>query len=270
MQFLHMEPSTRGAAFYGLPSEGRMDFNSGHLDELRRCRGNAEAVDEQPGGSPAQWYGHIARQGATAGLPTHPCKRADLFVYLASGPPIDLACAAVLGWGGMHRLNGRRLFGSSNWLDVGAYLRSGEMDRLEAFEAFARLRLDGDLPGMGPAYFTKLIFFLMPRTEGAPTPGYIMDQWTACSINLLLGSDRAILTDAQFAWDKGHQVRSGFYVSDYNTAHNYALFCEAVEALGDELALPPADVELLLLSEGGRQPLRWREYVKKHRQPALR
>ena len=244
-----------------------MQFQSAHLRKLRECRSSFDPTGEVPGGVPASWFSDV-RPGPHS-LPTQPCKRADLFELIITQSSIELVTAAIFAWGGMQRHHARRLFEKTAWLDVATAIREGRYSRGEAYDAFSDLRRNEELPGMGPAYFTKLIFFLMPRTSAAPL-GYIMDQWTACSINvLLLDEPDAILTDATYSWTGPERLGSQYVVSDHNSSKQYERFCQAIEALAAEIDLPPDETELLLLSEGGRNPFPWREYVKKHRRPAI-
>jgi hypothetical protein len=243
-----------------------MHFQAKHLGFLRECRAAFDPADEMAGGVPAGWFGYVSSQTAAETLPSHRCKRADLFQYASSEPRIELVAAAILAWGGMHRQHGQQLFERQRWLELAQSIREGEVSRGDAYDAFASLRADGELPGMGPAYFTKLIFFLMPRSKPV---GYIMDQWTACSINILLDDPSAVRTDAAYSWSGPSKLSSQYVVSDHNSADQYERFCRAIEALAAELELAPGAMELLLLSEGGRKPLPWREYVKQQRRPAL-
>ena len=105
--------------------------------------------------------------------------------------------------------------------------------------------------GMGPAYFTKLIFFLMPESASSAR-GYIMDQWTSRSMNLLKSDARFIKT-----------VVSGNsrWVADSNDEGTYEAFCREVETLAAILSMRPDKAEELLFSEG-RGKGRWRNYLK--------
>jgi len=58
-------------------------------------------------------------------------------------------------------------------------LRSDKLTRAGAYNLFAGTNA---LPGLGPAYFTKLLFFFSPTKSN-----YIMDQWTTKSMMLLTG-----------------------------------------------------------------------------------
>lgn len=244
-----------------------MDFQADHFQQVKDCRGDFHPASEQAGGAPQAWIRYVLPAAETLGAPEIRCRRSDLFDLIAEGPPIELACAAILAWGGMNRRHGQKLFADRAWLGTAEGVRRGEFTRAEAYEAFRVLRSHGKLTGMGPAYFTKLIFFLMPRSPDAPPAGYIMDQWTACSVNLLLDDPAAVLTDAQFTWDAGRALKTSFTVSDQNDGTIYDRFCRTIETLAKAVELDPAALELLLLSEGGRKPQAWRRYVKDKRRP---
>jgi hypothetical protein len=100
---------------------------------------------------------------------------------------------------------------------------------------------------MGPAYFTKLIFFLDPKHDG-----YIMDKWTATSVNLL--------------WNPWLiKLSAEYYVTDRNTEIEYEKFCQVIERIATELNLSPVIVEERLFSSGGRKSHPWRRHVKDYR-----
>jgi hypothetical protein len=96
---------------------------------------------------------------------------------------------------------------------------------------------------MGPAYFTKLICFVNPNLKG-----YIMDQWTAKSINLIFDNKIVALNNS------GH-------VTDRNNAAIYEDFCLKIEYLADLLNLKPIDLEENLFSNGGVNKGKWRQFV---------
>lgn len=180
-------------------------------------------------------------------------------------------CIAILAWGGMQRGNRNHLFGKpvEPWLAVADAIRSGELTRSEAFDAFAALCREGVISGMLPAYFTKLIYFLMPR-DGAPL-GYIMDQWLGCSVNLLCGRD-VVRMDDSLTWHQGKrsatpELRLSSHVSIWNTGRDYEHFCTAVEMLSATMGegWNPETTELTLMSRGGSKPLPWRAHVKRAR-----
>jgi len=150
----------------------------------------------------------------------------------------------ILSWGGMNRKHGKALFDHKEWLNIIENMRSGIIEsRKEAYELFQGLRKEGKLTGMGPAYFTKLICFVNPKLNG-----YIMDQWTSKSINLLFENKLILLNS------NGH-------VTDKNTAEIYEDFCCKIEQLGELLKLSPITLEENLFSNGGLKKGDWRQYV---------
>lgn len=121
---------------------------------------------------------------------------------------------------------------------------------------------------MGPAYFTKLIYFLMPEKSGTPR-GYIMDQWVGCGINILTDSEIVVMDKTFSIKEKNSKPvqDSVFIVSDINTEQNYRYYCRAIETLADITGQTPDKTECLLMSKGGRKPFIWRHYVKEKRLP---
>jgi hypothetical protein len=151
---------------------------------------------------------------------------------------------------------------SGKWRQVAENVRFEGLSRTDAYALFHKRRSDGALPGMGPAYYTKLIFFL--RGRDVADPGYIMDQWTGCSVNLLISHPGAVLMNATHTWVSPNKLRSDFQVSEFNNAERYERFCAAVEAVANAVDLDPIDAELLLMSQGRGRGV-WRQYVLAHR-----
>jgi hypothetical protein len=151
---------------------------------------------------------------------------------------------AILSWGGMNREHGKSLFEHKEWITVVAKMRNGSIkSRKEAYELFFELRKGKKLKGMGPAYFTKLICFVNPNLKG-----YIMDQWTSKSINLLFENKTVFLNN-------------GGHVADKNTAEIYHNFCDKIEYLAQLLKLNPIDLEENIFSNGGFNKGKWRQFV---------
>jgi len=151
---------------------------------------------------------------------------------------------AILSWGGMNREHGKSLFQNNDWLDVIKRMRDNDIQtRKEAYELFQILRKNKKLKGMGPAYFTKLICFINPNLNG-----YIMDQWTAKSINILFENNNINLSSS------GH-------VTDKNRANIYEDFCTKIEYLAKLFNLRPIDLEENLFSNGGVNKGKWRKFV---------
>ena len=157
---------------------------------------------------------------------------------------LEQAFIAISAWGSMRVPNGRIAWAQrANWLPAVKSLSECK-SRMDAYNEMRKLRAKGQLPGVGPAYFTKLIFFLRPELNA-----YIMDQWTAKSINLLTASTLVKL--------------AGSWVSDKNNEHDYENFCRCVECIAEQVGLAPADCEERLFGYGSK----WREFVKSQSQP---
>tara|TARA_R110002072_G_scaffold294249_1_gene464223 strand:+ start:218 stop:655 length:438 start_codon:yes stop_codon:yes gene_type:complete len=74
---------------------------------------------------------------------------------------------AILAWGGMRRDAARRLSKNENrWVEIVSALRRGGYDRRSSYEICATAVNTIKAGGIGPAYFTKLIFFANPRHDG--------------------------------------------------------------------------------------------------------
>jgi hypothetical protein len=145
-----------------------------------------------------------------------------------------------MAWGGMHRKHGRTAWAErERWLPLVRQLRCTDVSRSAAYEAFDRLRIQG----LGPAYFTKLIYFLRQCDDG-----YILDQWTGKSVSILF--------DQNFI-----EFDHGGLVSRKNPAHVYERYCVNVEHLARRIGKGPPETEELLFSRGGRSKHPWREYV---------
>jgi len=113
--------------------------------------------------------------------------------------------------------------------------------RCEAYNLFAG---KNRVPGLGPAYFTKLLYFFGSGNH------YVMDQWTVKSVCLLTG--RKIVKN------------SGGHPSKDNTGFNYNLFCRVVDDLAQKFGSTGDVIEQKLFSIGSikKKPRGvWRQYV---------
>lgn len=184
----------------------------------------------------------------------------DELKRLCSDPRVssELVFLSTMAWGGMKIDHGRRSWlNESRIMPIVNRIRTGKETRRNCFSLFKQFREEVRGSGLGPAFFTKLIFFGHPAHSG-----YIMDQWTSIGINLLFNG-------------LGHQVvhlNTGHYrgrrfdsVSDKNTCENYEIFCQKIEYLSRELETIPEEIELRLFSSGGRKPGTWRKYVLENR-----
>lgn len=155
---------------------------------------------------------------------------------------------SVFSWGGMRYDHARQIFKNWNVLKpIILKIKNNEYrDRSEVFQEFQHKRNNKLLPFLGIAFYTKLICFINPNYNG-----YILDQWTAKSINLLFG--KPIIAITKNGW-----------VTDKNSSEDYEKYCLLNEKLSKELELNPIKTEEVLFSFEGRNPGYWREYVKKH------
>ncbi|MCA8867397.1 MAG: hypothetical protein KDA67_01985 [Rhodobacteraceae bacterium] len=203
-------------------------------------------------------------------LPAGQVKRSMIFL-LASDTCVETVtvAAAVMAWGGMHMSFRNMLFTSpdTRWLEIATRFRSGEIDRQTAYAQLRTLRVEGSLKGTGPAYFTKLIYFLTPRGRKKAAQGYIMDQWAGCSVNLLLGREVVLMNVSRSHQisKRGHEVSSTFTVSDCNSEQNYEDFCRAIDVLAEQLKLSADQIDRALIANGGRKPSQWRKYLIQNR-----
>ena len=124
-------------------------------------------------------------------------------------------------------------------------LKAGGYSRQQAYDLFA---VD-PIPGLGPSFFTKLVYFFRPDL----TVGYIMDQWTGKSINLISGH---------------HVVRMyGDSPTSLNIGENYDSFCRVIEFLATQENSTGDELEQRLFSQNGlygRQRGAWRDHVRAH------
>ncbi len=131
-------------------------------------------------------------------------------------------------------------------------LRAGKLNHSKAYNLFSGAN---SVPGLGSAFFTKLIYFFSPAPPNGATGFYMMDQWTAKSINLL--NQKWVVRLARVA---NASPGAG------NTSGNYEAFCCEVEHIVTALGLNGAgigdQVEQRLMSKGGHYPHPWRAYVR--------
>lgn len=108
-------------------------------------------------------------------------------------------------------------------------LKKGELNRIEAYDLFCG---SNKVPGLGPAYFTKLLCFFSPKKDM-----YIMDQWTTKAILLL--TNKNIIKHSKTG------------PTQANDGHNYELFCRFIDDLTSIIqAQNGQEVEQRLFSNG--------------------
>jgi hypothetical protein len=183
--------------------------------------------------------------------------RSELMQYCEAPTTCIESCfISVMAWGGMWFNHGRSVWQTRiEWIPTLKKLRSEKLSWEEVFNLFKELRDHKKLPGMRAPYFTKLIFFLQP-----PHDGYIMDQWTAKSVNVLFGSRVVNLNP------KG-------LVDDKNDSTNYGQFCSCIEQVASAYAQKNDSWKEHTLTFGGEQAEElifakpgspWRKYVNAH------
>lgn len=211
------------------------------------------------GGNILEFASYISGKGITINLSDYPNVKLDrksLFELVSDRTNNTFKCCiAILAWGGMNREHAVSALSSWNeWEHIATKIRNGELTRREAYKAFYQLRKSKKLKGLGPAYFTKIIYFLSKEENR----GYIMDQWTARSVNLLLETKAIGLTKIT-----AKSKKVSFFVTDKNTDLIYENFCQFVEQLAQLHQTTPDLVEMSLFSRGYRQGP-WRNYVISH------
>ncbi|WP_145928915.1 hypothetical protein OH491_11145 [Termitidicoccus mucosus] len=204
------------------------------------------------GFAPAQWVATHKLANVPAGaipLPTTQiCRTTVRAICRNPANPVLFGYVCAMAWGAQ----GAGLGGAGHVVKAWANhaqiipkltaLRRGNMTRCQAYNLFCGC---GRVCGLGPAYFTKLLYFF------SPTPDfYIMDQWTAKSVDLLTGN-----------W----VVRmAGNAVANYNKCGNYKAYCEEIDHIAGQLGggITGEQVEEMLMSKGGYNPWQWRSHVR--------
>ena len=250
-----------------------------HLKRFRACFPSPPAFAsgaKKEGKNPAAWFNSVDQTelGSTINSLPPSVNRTSLLA-MAADNSVGTAelCISIFAWGGM-RGNHRDLLFSrplAPWVAIADQVRRNQLSRAGAYNSFANLRTTGSgnpIAGMGPAYFTKLLYFLAPGTPESPK-GYIMDQWLGCSVNLLPGR-QVVKLDQNVKW----QIKNGqakqvvdSIVSNVNSGYDYEEFCQIVEALSGKMGASwtPELTERALIADGGKSAHPWRAYVKDQR-----
>lgn len=201
------------------------------------------------GRTPQRWANSV-EQGLGTGLPDKPVHRGDLRAFCRDESHSLEACfLTVMAWGGMKVPHGQLAWSArGGWLKTIAWLREDGPTRTEAFARLSGLRSTGKLPGIGPAFFTKLMFFLRTADDA-----YILDQWTAKSVHVLTGQYHA-----------PPLARHHHRVPDDLSTEDYEIYCLFVERLAQKVGRDGPDTEHALFSVGGKRSGSWRRYVRKY------
>jgi len=228
-----------------------------HYEYFLRCITNIE---------PESWRGnnikdyaiYLSNMGVQLDIECFPNRRLNreqLFEYISNTSQSVFNCTiTILAWGGMNREHCINAIKSFNlWHNILEKIRNGQLNRIDAYADFHDLRSKNKLKGMGPAYYTKLIFFLSQEKNR----GFIMDQWTSRSFNLLHNSPM-IKVNIQ----KNKNGNFAAHVSDKNTPSTYEEFCSYIEKVSKSLPekVKPDVVEMNMFSQGYGKG-KWRTYL---------
>jgi hypothetical protein len=154
--------------------------------------------------------------------------------------PIEFGYISAMAWGMQSAGNARMAWKQrARIADHLLQVRAGDLSPKDAFDLFCGT---GKVAGLGPSYFTKLLYFFNPNDTC-----YIMDQWTGKSINLLTGKHLYIVDN-----------------TSANTGDIYQAFCDEIDQLAKLLGQTGEEIEQRLFSQGGRKREPWREYVRQH------
>lgn len=182
-----------------------------------------------------------ATDDVLAELPTGEPTESEVKAFCRSSASDHACFFYVGGWGGMRLPNARRAYAErSKWLPIMRAMRGGKCsDPGALFDRFA----DERIPGLAPAYFTKLMYFCCSKGNC-----YILDQWTARSINLIFGTGNHLIYMSSRTW-----------VDRRNTGVQYLNYCAIVEKIADILHKSPREIEKAMFA-GSAHP--WRKYLK--------
>jgi hypothetical protein len=236
-----------------------VSLNTHHFENLSSIRG--DGCDWIAGRVPFDWATSVGFSSEIAQqLPQKKMNRIEMLDF-CKRTPWDVSIPAILAWGGMKIGHGRRVSVPAVWEQlkpIANGLSAGNLCRRSAYDTLAQFRAQNSGCGLGPAYFTKLIYFLAPKHDG-----YIMDQWTSLSVNLLFSRSGKPIVNLITNSYRGRRTDT---VSDKNLPEDYECFCLCVEKLAESLQIENASrAEEWIFSKGGRHPAPWRKYVLANR-----
>lgn len=226
------------------------------MESFRTCLADTTPDEVWSGSKVSEWWSWVSDRlehqdigvDLSHSIFSKPLSRSSLKEMCKNEAISDATCtAAILAWGGQHRAHGVTTFEQFERIQpIVSKLRNREITPEKAYSDFHDLWACKKISGLGAAYYTKLIFFAEPSHAG-----YIMDQWTSKSVNLICG-ERFI------------QLTADGHVTVNNNADTYQRFCSIVERIGLLIGKSGEEVEMGMFSGGGRNPLCWRKYVKEN------
>lgn len=205
----------------------------------------------------ARWLennGHVLQTTWISGLSNEPLNRSALVEQAKRSDPMH-AFLSVMAWGAQNRRHTALGLSDADRVafSIGRLRAAATVDRIQAYELFSG---DNKIKGLGPAYFTKIIAFCRNDLNG-----YVMDQFTARSINLLDGERREIVPMSK---DKNGRLS----VHQQALAEHYESYCARVDRLTEvinERLMPATPVdgfftEYLLFGKG-KAKAAWRRHL---------
>jgi hypothetical protein len=186
--------------------------------------------------APSDWARRMSIQHSFS-LPKKPMTRQEVrSICQDSNQDILQAYLIAMAWGGQGLGPGGKRHAQAAWRNQPQLsskieaIRKGDLSRAQSYDLFIG---DAKVDGLGPAYFTKLLYFFRPSNDC-----YIMDQWTTKPIILLTGMNLIRHTNQG--------------PSQSNTGLNYELFCRIIEDLAEKMGVNSGDeMEQRLFSNGG-------------------
>jgi len=199
------------------------------------------------GCAPSSWVRNLGLTGVpNAGrLPTTPLTRQQVR-RICTDPkiPVLFGYVCVMAWGRQDKVCKGRQNVLNAWganRQVNSHLqtlRSGGLTRIQAYRLFLG---SGKIPGLGPSFFTKLLYFFSQSIPKGEDP-YIMDNVILRAVALLTGNP----------------------FQCHATPGGYQACCEEIDAVATILGCSGQVAEERLFSSRGKTGL-WRSYVNRNK-----
>jgi len=215
-------------------------YSQSHFNALTKCV--PTSVDlTSPGGNAIQKWANGVEEKIRLNLPDRKLSKQEIINLADTGTlSTKELFLHIMAWGEMYPINARRVF--TNFKQTKLLMEKllrGRISPEDAFSEFEKLYETGQMKGMKPAFFTKLIRFCSKNPRAC-----IMDQWSAKSINLLLGQKLIQLNN------------SGSPEIGLGKAP-YSKFCDVMDDLSQTFQKTPDEMDSILMSKGN-----WRKYLK--------
>lgn len=195
---------------------------------------------------------------STGSLADEAYTREEVFEFVRDQNNDSLTCSyLIFAWGGMRYSHARSVADNAyKLIKIVDLIRSKKIGRDDAYEHFYALHNKREIQGLGPAFYTKILYFLGYESWSS----VIMDQWTALSINYLF--DQKIVKLNRF--QSGNKF--SYSVTKENDYRIYAKFNQCIEFLAKTLSerldkkISNEDAEMMIFSEG-RGKGKWRNHL---------